>query len=89
MSFDPLKVDEFIAIFKNSRQAIASFEGCHGVRLLKWNESSNVYFTHSIWENENALNKYRESELFLQTWTATKALFNDKPQAWTLNDTGL
>jgi (4S)-4-hydroxy-5-phosphonooxypentane-2,3-dione isomerase len=31
------------------------------------------------------LNAYRESELFKFIWPRTKALFNAKPEAWTLH----
>jgi heme-degrading monooxygenase HmoA len=41
-------------------------------------------FTVSIWESEDDLNAYRNSELFENTWAKTKVLFNDKPEAWSL-----
>jgi heme-degrading monooxygenase HmoA len=44
-----------------------------------------VFFTFSIWENEEALENYRQSELFRSTWSKTKVLFSDKPNAWTVD----
>ena len=38
--------------------------------------------TYSHWESEEALNKYRDSELFKSVWSFTKALFAEKPQAF-------
>lgn len=84
MSFQPDKVDEFKSIFKTNWQRIAGFEGCSHVELLQDEKSGNTFFTYSIWENEDALNNYRNSELFNSVWSKTKVLFNEKPQAWSL-----
>ena len=34
---------------------------------------------------ENDLENYRKSALFDKVWTFTKKLFNDKPEAWSVN----
>jgi quinol monooxygenase YgiN len=86
MSFQPEKVDEFKGIFSKNWKLIAGFEGCSHVELLQDQSHPNVFFTYSIWENEEFLNKYRDSELFNKVWSSTKVLFNDKPQAWTVNE---
>jgi len=86
MSFQPEKVDEFKGIFSKNWKLIAGFEGCSHVELLQDQSHFNVFFTYSIWENEEFLNKYRDSELFNKVWSSTKVLFNDKPQAWTVNE---
>jgi len=31
------------------------------------------------------LEAYRQSELFKNVWSKTKPLFNDKPQAWSVD----
>jgi heme-degrading monooxygenase HmoA len=69
-------------IFHNSKEQIAAFPGCSGLQLLRDANKNHVYFTYSHWENEDALNNYRHSALFTTVWAQTKALFNDKPQAW-------
>ncbi len=74
----------FRMIFAESKNHIAGQPGCHGVHLL---ESEGYFFTHSFWENEADLNAYRESALFGEVWPKTKALFYDKPQAWTCHKT--
>lgn len=82
MSFEPSKVSEFLELFESVKHKIASFEGCEGLILLRDAHLENVYLTYSYWESEEYLNKYRFSELFKSTWQGTKALFNDKPYAW-------
>ena len=82
MTFKPEKTEEFLEIFRSSKEKIRAFEGCKHVELLRDVKNPNVYSTYSLWESEEYLNKYRDSSLFGQVWPATKALFSEKPQAW-------
>ena len=82
MSFQPEKVDEFLKVFDASKKMISNFNGCSSLKLLQDEHQKNVYFTFSIWENEGCINTYRNSELFNNTWSKTKILFNEKPLAW-------
>jgi heme-degrading monooxygenase HmoA len=40
--------------------------------------------TYSIWENTDALENYRKSDLFKEVWSQTKMLFAAPAQAWSL-----
>ncbi len=84
MSFDPLKVDDFLKLFSEVKNKIANVEGCEGLSLLRDMNQPNVLFTYSFWKEEANLEAYRNSELFQQTWAGTKILFNDAPKAWSL-----
>lgn len=84
LSFDPAKLDEFYAVFEASKLQIAAFEGCNGLQLMQDANEKNVLYTLSYWDSEAHLNKYRFSELFKTTWAQTKILFNNKPQAFSL-----
>ena len=86
MSFDPGKLDQFYALFKSSKSTILDFDGIHQVNLYRDNKEKNVLFTISEWDNENSLNNYRNSDFFDKTWQKTKALFIDKPQAWSISE---
>ena len=88
LTFKEDKIEDFINIWNNSREKIAGFEGCNFVEMHQALVPDNVCFTHSIWESEDALNKYRHSDLFAITWAKTKILFDDKPEAWSLNSRG-
>lgn len=85
MSFVPEKTEDFVKIFETNWLNIKGFEGCNHVELLRDKANSNIFFTFSLWQSEEHLNAYRDSELFGRVWGATKALFNDKPQAWSLD----
>ncbi len=86
MSFQPDKVEDFKLIFKTNWKLIAGFEGCSHVELLQDKLQQNIFFTYSHWENEDHLNAYRDSELFKNVWSKTKVLFNEKPQAWSVDE---
>ncbi len=88
MTFKPENVDDFIHAFEARKELIAGFEGCSGVDLLRDINQTNIFFTYSHWQNESALEKYRQSELFQTTWDLVKQLFNDKPEAWSVEKVG-
>ena len=85
LTFKDDKTTEFIQIFEESKQKILDREGCMHVELLRATTPQNVFFTLSIWENEQALESYRQSELFISTWARTKALFSERAEAWSVN----
>ncbi len=84
LTFEPQYIEQFQEIFGQSKQKIKAFEGCHHVELLQGVKETNIFFTFSIWDSDEALNNYRYSELFQQTWARTKKLFSDKPEAWSV-----
>lgn len=81
MTFDQARVDEFLVIFDNSSSKIRDFPGCLGLKLWQNTSKPNQISTFSIWESEYALENYRHSELFSETWSKTKILFCEKPIA--------
>ena len=84
LTFDPTKLDEFMEVFHASKDKIRAFDGCHHMELLQNTAQPEVMFTFSIWDSENALNKYRHSDLFKATWEKTKKCFGGKPEAWSV-----
>ncbi len=84
MNFQPESLDDFLALFARTKDRIAAFEGCRGVRLLRDLHTPATCMTYSYWENEEALERYRASELFRGTWAITKTYFAAKPEAWSL-----
>ncbi|MBS1584317.1 MAG: antibiotic biosynthesis monooxygenase [Bacteroidetes bacterium] len=82
MTFREEEVDAFLHLFNERKHLIRSFEGCHHLELWQEAHKQSVFFTYSIWESEGHLDHYRFSELFKDTWSKTKALFAEKPSAW-------
>ena len=85
MSFDENKIEEFLSNFHQVKEKIRAFEGCEFLELYQDKNHKNIYFTYSYWQSEKDLENYRNSDLFKTVWVKTKALFNDKPEAWSVN----
>lgn len=85
MNFEPANVESFLALFEKRKAQIRGFEGCRHLELWQDANDKNIFFTYSHWESEHYLNQYRFSEFFKDTWGKTKALFANKPQAWSVN----
>ena len=86
MHFRPEEREVFLDIFNASKHLIRQFDGCKYLRLYNEAGRPDVFFTFSVWTSAAHLHAYRNSKLFEDTWTQTKALFADKPQAWSLQE---
>jgi quinol monooxygenase YgiN len=84
LTIQPEMMVDFIAIFEKSKATIRAFDGCLHLELLQDQTHPHIFFTLSHWENEAALENYRQSTFFQQTWTSTKLLFAEKAMAWSL-----
>ena len=84
MTFRDDELDNFQALFSEKKQLIRNFPGCYHLELWQDARTPNIWFTYSHWESEAHLDKYRFSELFKEVWAATKALFSNKPEAWSV-----
>ena len=84
MTFDPEKVNEFLANFEEVKHQIRAFEGVEHLELLNDKNKPNIYFTYSIWKDESYLETYRHSDLFKSVWAVTKPMFIEKAEAWSL-----
>lgn len=84
MSFHAHTLDSFLQLFEERKATIRAFPGCTHLELLKDINDPNCFFTYSKWQNEAALNNYRQSEFFIETWASTKKLFAAKPEAWSV-----
>jgi quinol monooxygenase YgiN len=82
MTFQADRLADFQAIFDKSKTHIRAFPGCTHLELLHDPDAPNVRITYSHWDSPDALEAYRHSELFRNTWAATKLLFAEKPVAF-------
>jgi len=82
MTFHPDTLDDFLEIFDASAPQIRAFPGCHHLELWQDDRYRNILTTYSHWSDADALNRYRHSDLFKQTWAKTKPLFAASPRAW-------
>jgi quinol monooxygenase YgiN len=82
LKINPENRQNFEDIFTEHNAKIAAFPGCYSVKLVREISSSGEYFTHSIWEDTQTLENYRNSTLFKEIWQTVKPWFAEKAQAW-------
>lgn len=85
MGFQEDKIDQFMDNFEENKGKIRGFEGCEFLELYRDKHNTNRFFTYSYWKDEESLEKYRNSDLFKNVWAQTKVLFNEKPEAWSVD----
>ena len=76
------KLDLFFSEFEKNKFKISNFKGCQGMKLLQDVDHPNTIMTYSHWDNEEALDTYRDSELFGTVWNRVKPYFLEHPAAW-------
>lgn len=85
MRFQEDKIDIFLEKFNVIKENIRHFEGNQFLELYQDKNDNRIFFTYSYWNTEEDLENYRKSDLFNEVWTFTKALFSDKPEAWSVD----
>jgi len=85
MSFHKENIPAFLENFEIIKDKIRNASGNRLLELYQDKTNKSIFFTYSYWETEEALENYRQSELFNEVWAFTKKLFNDKPEAWSVN----
>ncbi len=85
MRFREKEISTFLSDFENVKDNIRHFSGCQFLELYRDQDDPCIFFTYSYWDNTEALNNYRHSDLFKGVWAKTKPLFSDKPEAWSVD----
>ena len=85
MTFREDAVQTFKTFFEARKDKIRNFEGCTHLELWQDNNHHNIFFTYSHWQDEIALNHYRNSAFFRDIWQQTKQMFSEKAKAWSVN----
>lgn len=82
LTFQEAHLDAFLTHFETVKWQVAQFPGCHGMRLIQDLENPCLIMTYSEWENAEALENYRRSDLFQSIWPHIKPWFSARPEAW-------
>lgn len=77
------KLAELYQVLDQHLLFIRNVDGCNHLEILKSKPPTNIVWTISIWESEEALNNYRNHPKFYPIWKALKATFAEKAEAWT------
>ncbi len=82
MTFHPDRVEDFLSLFSRAAPRIRTFEGCLHLELWRDARYPNILTTYSHWTGKEALERYRKSPLFKETWANTTPLFAAPPLAF-------
>jgi len=74
-------IDDFLDCFDERAPEIRAFPGCRRLELWRDVDASAAFTTHSQWSAPDALEEYRDSELFARTWATMEPLFSEQPEA--------
>ncbi|WP_046758183.1 putative quinol monooxygenase [Kordia jejudonensis] len=85
MSFHKENIPAFLEMFDEKKAAIKNRKGCEFLELYQDKTNPEIFFTYSHWNHPDDLEAYRNSDLFKNVWKQTKAMFNDKPFAWSVD----
>jgi autoinducer 2-degrading protein len=85
MSFTEENIPAFLENFELMKDKIRNAAGNRFLELYQDKNNKSIFFTYSYWDTEEDLENYRKSELFNEVWAFTKKLFNDKPEAWSVD----
>lgn len=85
LSFHEENIPAFLENFELNKEKIRNAPGNRLLELYQDKNNKSIFFTYSCWETEAELENYRNSELFKEVWSFTKKLFNDKPEAWSVD----
>lgn len=85
MTFREEEVEAFKVLFEERKSLIRNFEGCTHLQLWQDQQNPCIFFTYSLWDSEEHLNRYRASHFFDDTWSLTRQKFAARPEAWTVN----
>lgn len=84
MQFRKEEREKFLRLFDQRKEKIRGFEGCLHLELLQDINDPCLLWTYSYWQDPQALEAYRQSALFQDTWSKTRSLFAKRAEAWSL-----
>ena len=81
MTFHADAVEDFLVLFDAAAPNIRAFDGCRHLELWREAGLAHVMTSYSHWTQPEALERYRQSVLFKETWSKAKPLFGARPVA--------
>lgn len=76
----------FRKLYEERNPATRGVPGCVEVKIMKDVNAPNIYYTVSKWSSNEALENYRSSEYFAETWPMVKSTLAEKANAFTIED---
>lgn len=83
--FEESQIEGFLEVFEENKHQIRNFKGCNLLEVYRDKKDPCVFFTYSLWDEEEDLENYRKSDLFRSVWSQFKPKFKERAQAWSVD----
>ena len=85
LTLRPEETETFKHYFETVNDTIRNQPGCHLLQAWQDINQPHIFFTYSLWDSEEDLDRYRNSAFFGVFWKTVKAWFGDKAEAWSFH----
>ena len=85
LKFEKENLQQALNKLENIAPIVRSMEGCSFLEISSCLKDKGMILTYSYWTSTEALNNYRNSEVFITFWRDIKKLFSDPAKAWSLD----
>ena len=75
------KVEEVRQLLKAQAPLVRSQDGCFHLEINESIDEAGLFSTYSYWTGVDALNLYRQSDVFRDFWNRVKPLFRESAHA--------
>lgn len=83
---DESSQNDFRALYASRNPMNRGVSGCLEVKIMKDINENNVYYTVSKWTTNEALENYRSSAYFKETWPMVKSTLASKTKVFTMEE---
>ena len=83
---DDASINAFQEIYRSRNPFTKGVKGCREVKVLKDVDHDDVYYTFSIWDSNEDLEAYRQSNYFAETWPMVKAQLAKRAEAFSMTE---
>ena len=86
---DAAAKEAFQEIYRSRNPYKNGVKGCQDVKVMKDVNEDNVYYTVSLWDRNEDLEAYRQSDYFAETWPMVKAQLSKRAEAFSMTETDI
>ncbi|OFX61669.1 MAG: hypothetical protein A2046_04560 [Bacteroidetes bacterium GWA2_30_7] len=76
----------FKQTLKDYQPLLKKQKGCMQIDMLNDKKIKDIYYSYTIWDNEENLKKYKNSDFYKELSSKVLPLCEKEPQAWTVDE---
>jgi len=77
---------EFEKIYQVRNPFKNGVKGCTSVKVMQDVNHKDVFYTVSLWDSNDDLEAYRQSDYFAETWPMVKAQLSKRAEAFSMTE---